>query len=123
MREDEHRSRPFAVKLRQRLTDAEMIVWSRLRTRRDGYRFRRQHPIGPYIADFACVRARLVIEIDGMTHCSDAERAYDARRDAFMQTKGWNVVRFTNDDVYERLDHVLEGIFLRLPTPRGLSRR
>jgi very-short-patch-repair endonuclease len=76
-----------------------------------GYRFRRQHPIGPYVADFVSIRAKLVIEIDGATHCTHEERAYDARRDAFITRKGFRVMRVWNEDVYRNLDWVLEAIF------------
>ncbi len=96
--------------LRRRLTDAETILWSRLRRDAHGLRFRRQHPVGPFIADFACVSARVIVEVDGGTHATDAERAYDARRDAFLCSQGWRVLRVANVDVYERLDAVLEFI-------------
>jgi very-short-patch-repair endonuclease len=75
--------RTYAKALRRRMTRAEVILWSRLR--RDaiaGRRFRRQHPIGPYIADFACLPVRLVIEVDGATHGSEDEIKKDRRRDA-----------------------------------------
>jgi very-short-patch-repair endonuclease len=91
------------------MTDAETILWSRLRSW-PHVRFRRQHPVGPYIADFACVPAMLVIEVDGATHGSDAERARDAVRDRYLQKRGWRVVRVWNHDVYERLDDVLDVI-------------
>ena len=96
--------------LRRKLTDAEVLFWSRFRGDIHGIRFRRQHPIGPYIADFACVRARLVVEIDGATHSTDAERSHDARRDKFMRLRGWHVVRVSNGDVYGSLEEVVEFI-------------
>jgi very-short-patch-repair endonuclease len=99
--------------LRRRLTDAETILWSRLRDGLGGVRFRRQHPIGPYIADFACVSSRLVIEIDGATHGSDQERAHDSRRGAYLCSRSWQIIRVTNDDVYRSLDAVLEWIYQR----------
>lgn len=101
------------------MTDAETILWSRLR--RDavmGHRFRRQHPIGPYVADFACVTANLVVEIDGATHSRDAEVAHDRRRDAFLRARGWRVFRVQNSDIYKNLDGVLEGIARHVPPPR-----
>jgi very-short-patch-repair endonuclease len=94
--------------LRRRLTRAETILWSRLRRGIAGMHFRRQHPIGPYIADFACIRARLVVEVDGATHCSDEERRHDARRETFLRSRSWQIIRVTNDDVYRSLDAVLE---------------
>src|SRR5215475_11684640 len=108
MRDYQRRSLPLAKKLRTRMTDAEMILWSRLR--RDimyGLRFRRQHPVGPYVADFACVTAWLIVEVDGGTHSTPAERAHDRRRDMYLRSRGWRVFRVTNDDVYRRLDEVL----------------
>jgi len=97
------------------MTDAERILWSRLRRKSfDGAsRFRRQHPIGPYIADFACVKAWLVVEVDGDTHMAD----HDRRRDAFMTARGWRVVRVTNHEIYKNLEGVLEGIWRALPLP------
>jgi very-short-patch-repair endonuclease len=100
-----------ARSLRRRLTNAETILWSRLRIGVDGIRFRRQHPIGPYIADFACIRARLVVEVDGATHGSDMELAYDAKRDGFMRSRDWQVIRVTNEDVYRSLDNALGFIY------------
>jgi very-short-patch-repair endonuclease len=96
--------------LRRKLTDAETMLWSRMRKDAYGVRFRRQHPIGPFIADFACVRARLVVEVDGATHSTDVERDYDARRDRYMRARGWYVLRFRNDDIYDALGDVVERI-------------
>ena len=113
-----HNTRERSRELRQTMTDAETILWSKLqRNQLHGHRFQRQHPIGPYFADFACRRAKLVIELDGATHSTLEERAYDAQRDAFIRSKGWNVVRFWNADVYENLNGVLESILERLPPP------
>ena len=119
MRGLERESLKRAKVLRGRMTDAEVILWSRLRGHRFGpYRFRRQHPIGPYIADFACVMHRLVVEVDGDTHSTDEEIAYDRRREQYLRTRGWQVFRITNEDVYKRLEMVLEGIVLHMPPPR-----
>ena len=118
MRECEREARAYAKLLRRTLTNAETIVWSRIRYARErGYKFRRQHPIGPFVADFACIRARLVIEIDGATHSSDEQRAYDLRRDAYMRTHGWRVLRIPNADVYQHLDDVIDSIFATIPPP------
>jgi len=97
--------------LRREMTNAEVILWMRLRDRGlHGQKFRRQHPIGPYMADFACVGIRLVVELDGATHATAEERAYDTRRDAYLRCAGWKTIRFTNEDVYKRLDDVLDTI-------------
>jgi very-short-patch-repair endonuclease len=99
-----------ARRLRRRLTNAETILWSELRRSTTGLRFRRQHPIGPYIADFACICARLIIEVDGATHSSEAECAHDARRDAYLKARGWQVIRVSNDDVYRSLEDTLNYV-------------
>ena len=118
VREDERRSRPFARHMRQNMPGAEVLLWSRLRHWPD-VKFRRQHPIGPYIADFACIAARLVIEADGETHGTDTERAHDRTRDAWMEKRGWRVLRVWNRDIYRRLDDVLALIAGHLPPSRG----
>jgi len=74
----------------------------------DACRFRRQHPIGPYIADFACIERRLVVELDGGQH--QGQNAQDEQRTAFMQTQGWQVLRFWNNEVLNNLDGVLSTI-------------
>ena len=103
--------------LRRKLTNAETILWSRLREGAGGMRFRRQHPIGPYIADFACIWARLVVEVDGATHGSDEEQMHDARREAYLRSRSWRIIRLTNYAVYKSLDRVLEVICQRGRTP------
>lgn len=119
MRDNETSARKFAKSLRRRMTEAETILWSRLRTWRDnGCVFRRQHPIGPYIADFACVKSKLVIELDGEQHSDLAHRPHDLRRDAFLQTHGWRVIRIPNERVYTALSEVLDMIGdLAVPPP------
>ena len=109
------RARQFAREMRGSLTDAETIVWSRLQARRlGGWRFRRQHPVGPFIADFACTRAKLIVEIDGATHSSEQERAYDAERTQYLEARGWSVLRVRNSDVYDNLTGVMNTILMRL---------
>ena len=92
MRDSEDKSRKRARALRANLTNAETILWSRLR-RHPSLKFRRQHPVGPYVADFACVAVRLVVGVDGETHSSDAEIAHDKARTSFLERSGWRVVR------------------------------
>ena len=101
-----------ALPLRRQMTRAEVILWSRLRRNAlHGMRIRRQHPIGAYVADFACLPLRLVIEIDGVTHGSAEEIAYDKRREAYLVGHGYRVLRFWNTEVYENLDGVLQAIW------------
>jgi hypothetical protein len=83
-------------------------------------------PIGPYIADFACVLLKIVVEVDGVTHCSAEEQAYDARRDAYMRLRGWRILRFTNVEVYKHLGGVLDVITRHAPpsvSPLASDRR
>lgn len=118
MREGEAKSRQHAKRLRSSMSEAEVVLWTFLRKRRlNGFRFRRQHPIGPYIADFACVSARLVVEVDGATHVTAAELAHDARRTSFLSDDGWRVLRVTNLDVFDNLDGVWLAIEHQLPPP------
>ncbi|MCX7361427.1 MAG: DUF559 domain-containing protein [Alphaproteobacteria bacterium] len=100
----------FVRKLRQNLTDAERLLWSRLRRRQlSNVKFRRQHQIGDYICDFVCLEMNLIIELDGSQHLDQAP--YDARRDAFLRSRGFRVLRFWNADVLFRVDDILETIF------------
>jgi very-short-patch-repair endonuclease len=125
MRYKDDDTRRRARAMRREMTKAELILWIRLReANRHGYKFRRQHSIDPYFADFAHIRGQLVIEIDGATHSTDDELAYDARRTAFLESKGWTVIRFTNADVYEDVDAIVESLTTRLgPHPNAASRR
>jgi adenine-specific DNA-methyltransferase len=89
------------------MTDAERALWFALRNRRlEGFKFRSQWSLGPYVADFCCLEARLVVEVDGGQH--DEKR--DARRTAWLKQQGFRVVRFWNNDVLTNLDGVLEVI-------------
>jgi primosomal protein N' (replication factor Y) len=97
-----------ARNLRMNMTDAEMRLWKILRDRNlDGLKFRRQRPVGPFIADFACVEERLIVEVDGGQHNGSAS---DARRTAWLQSRGWRVLRFWNDEVLRNVDGVCEQI-------------
>jgi very-short-patch-repair endonuclease len=105
------RLRSNARALRKNSTDAERILWSELRDHRlNGASFRRQVPIGAYIADFVCHAAKLVIELDGGQHFSDVQEAADAKRSATIEAKGFQVLRFSNHDVMTNRAGVLETI-------------
>ena len=111
----------FARQLRHQLTPQERRLWYRLRDRRFArYKFRRQHPVGSYILDFACCTARLAVELDGGQH--DERAGYDARRTAWLGLQGWRVLRFWNNEVMENEEAVLENILEALrsfvPSPR-----
>jgi very-short-patch-repair endonuclease len=101
-----------ARRLRRDATDAERRLWSALRDRRlRGYRFRRQYPIGDFIVDFACTRHHLVVEADGGQH-ADSQR--DLRRTAWLESEGWRVLRFWNNDALANTDGVVETILREL---------
>ncbi|MBL8550490.1 MAG: endonuclease domain-containing protein [Hyphomonadaceae bacterium] len=105
------------------MTRAEILLWTILRRGQlAGARFRRQHPIGPYIADFACISAKLVIELDGATHWSREQQAYDARRTKYLGRRGWRVVRFLNNDVFAHSDGVWDTIAANLPPSSRAAR-
>ncbi|MBW8745231.1 MAG: endonuclease domain-containing protein [Sphingomonas sp.] len=106
--------------MRRSGTDAERLIWNALRSRRlGGFKFRRQTWIGAYRADFVCIEARLIVELDGSQH-SDAVK-YDMQRDASLAEAGYRTLRFWNNDVTGNLDGVLEIILRacaeRLPSP------
>ncbi len=97
--------------LRNHATDAERILWSRLKGRQLlGYKFRRQHGIGVFIVDFYCPESKLAIEIDGATHWTEAEREYDKRRQEFIELYAIHFLRFTNSEVRNNLAGVLTAI-------------
>jgi very-short-patch-repair endonuclease len=108
-----------ARKLRREATDAEQRLWLALRDRRlAGYKFRRQRPIGPYVADFVSIRYRLIVEVDGSQHVdSDA----DARRTAWLRRYGWRIVRVWNNDVSSRPDAAVEHILNTLQSQPTLT--
>lgn len=96
--------------LRRDQTDAELRLWYRLRAGRFlGLKFKRQHPIGPYIADFVCLEHGLIVEADGGQH---GDTGHDATRDAFLASRGLRGLRFWNDDILQNTDAVLESIRL-----------
>ena len=101
--------------LRRQPTEPEVRLWSWLRNSQLGVRFRRQHGIGPYIVDFYCAGAALVIEVDGDSHYPGDGSCPDADRDAYLNACGLRVLRFTNLDVMENVEGVVEEILEWLP--------
>jgi adenine-specific DNA-methyltransferase len=94
-----------ARQLRSDQTYAEMTLWSVLRNRQlSNIKFRRQHPIGKYIADFYCAKAKLIVEVDGDTHAE--RKAYDQKRTQWLEEQGYSVIRFTNENIHKNLDEV-----------------
>ena len=101
-----------AKALRRALTPPEAMLWVRLRARQpDGPRIRRQHPIGPYIADFYCGEARLVIEVDGWGHNMGDRPLRDERRDAWLAAQGLAVLRYTAEEVFRDPTAVADGVW------------
>jgi very-short-patch-repair endonuclease len=101
--------------LRADQTSAEAKLWARLRNRGlNGHKFSRQVAIGPYFADLCCRERKLIVEIDGATHSTDAELAADARRTAFLEAQGYRVLRVYNAEVFGNIDGILETILARL---------
>jgi very-short-patch-repair endonuclease len=106
---------PFYVErareLRRDMNEAEKRIWYRVRANRlGGHRFRRQYPMGQYIVDFVCLRSRLVVEIDGETHGDDRAERNDARRAAWIEARGFRVMRLWNDYVLNHTDEAVESI-------------
>jgi very-short-patch-repair endonuclease len=98
-----------AREMRRNATEAERRRWVRIRDKQlDGFRFRRQQPMGPYIVDFFCPEASLIIEVDGGQHSDNAEQ--DATRTRWLVARGYHVLRFWNNDVLGNIDGVLETI-------------
>lgn len=94
--------------LRSNLTDAEQLLWQRLRGKQIGAKFRRQHPFENYILDFVCLPHKLVVEVDGGQHAG--QFAYDSKRTALLEASGFRVLRFWNNQVLNELDSVIEVI-------------
>ncbi len=105
----------IARQLRQNQTDAEKKLWRKLRhLKSSGFHFRRQAPIGNFIADFACHSANLIIECDGGQHAHDEAVLKDAERTAWLETQGYKVLRFWNNDILTNIDGVMQIIHLEL---------
>jgi very-short-patch-repair endonuclease len=105
------RQRSRAKQLRQTMTRAETLLWRYLKANRlDGLGFRRQTPIRNYIADFICMSAKLIVELDGESHDFDERQKADQKRDAFFVSEGFQVLRFTNEQVMSNLEGVVETI-------------
>jgi very-short-patch-repair endonuclease len=100
----------FAKNLRQQSSISERMLWNALLSlkKETSLHFRRQHPLHPYIADFACVKARLIVELDCQSH--DTRLAYDAKRETVLRNRGWTTIRFSNEDVLSNIESVVEKV-------------
>jgi len=120
------RTQTNAASLRKQMTDAEHRLWYHLRKRQlNGYKFRRQYPVGPFITDFTCLDAGLIVEVDGGQHGD--QQAKDEARTRFLEGHGFKVLRFWNNDVLRQTDICLEVIASALgprpgPPPRAGER-
>ena len=114
-----------ARRLRRNLTPAERILWRALRARQfAAFKFRRQHPLGPFVLDFFCSERQLAIELDGGGHAEASVSAYDAERTSWLASRGIRELRFWNTDVHGNLDGVLQAVATALtgvPSPGPLS--
>ena len=115
-----NRIRTRARDLRNNPTDAERVLWGQLRFwQLDGYKFRRQQPLGRYIVDFVCLEKRVVVEVDGGQHAQEA--ILDAERDGWLRDQGFIVLRFWNHDVLRNIDAVKELVYKTLQSTPYLS--
>ena len=111
-------TKDFSRKLRGEMTDAESCLWRRLRSRQIyGLKFRRQHPVGKYILDLACIEATLVIEVDGGQH--NEMSINDGQRTAWLETQGWKVLRFWNNEILQNIEGVLAEVLNALSKDKG----
>jgi very-short-patch-repair endonuclease len=106
----------LAQELRKSSTDAESRLWLRLKNRNlGGFKFRRQHPIPPYIVDFVCLERKLIVELDGGQHAGQIDR--DAERTAYLESRGFRVIRYWNNDTLTQTEIVLDDILRQLSAP------
>ncbi len=118
--ESRHRIHPIilarAREMRQPQTPAEATLWRHLRNRNLKYKFRRQHPIYRFIIDFYCAEAKLLIEIDGDSHLQKEQMEYDQARTEYLEDFGYQVIRFTNDDMRYNINTVVTEIIRTVET-------
>ncbi len=111
----------IARKLRRNSTDAELKLWHFLRNRNlAGHKFRRQHPLPPYVVDFVCIESKLIVELDGGQHLEQV--AHDEKRTAYFESQDFRLIRFWNDDVLLRSEAVLEEVLRNLTNPLPAQR-
>ena len=111
----------FARQNRAEATEAEEILWRRLRGKKLGYRFRRQHPIDCYIVDFVCLELKLVVEVDGGYHETQNQQVEDQERTRILNESGYTVIRFSNEDVLQNERDVINQIALAMKRQERLN--
>jgi very-short-patch-repair endonuclease len=110
---------PIARVLRKQMTDAERKLWALLRRNQLGVRFRRQVPFGPYVVDFYCAKAKLVLELDGSEHCTNIGREDDSQRDDSLRETGQQVVRYSDIEFLQNEDGVMQDIVEQVKVRAG----
>ena len=105
-------ARTFARSLRREMTDGERLLWQHLRGEQLRVKFRRQHPVGAYVADFACLAPQLIVEIDGSQHAG--QQSYDVKRDAYFKSLGFDVLRFPANVPFLDLSSMVQAIHNRV---------
>src|ERR1700719_4075583 len=114
MSSEDENQRDRGRRLRAESTDEERKLWAHLRAKRcGGFKFRRQHRIGPYFADFCCVKRHLIIEFDGSQHAAPQEERKDELRTAYLNQQGYRVLRFWNEQVNSEMEGVLGKLFMQ----------
>jgi len=106
-----------ARQLRRSSTQTEKILWNQLKGKKLGYRFRRQHPLGKYIFDFYCHRAKLVVEVDGEYHFSESQKSLDLEREKEIKSWGLTIVRIRDEEIMNNIEEVVERIQSNLQDP------
>ena len=100
----------FAIENKKNQTEAECALWERIRSKRLGKKFNRQHIIDQYIVDFVCLKSKLIIEGDGGYHCQEQQQEADEQRTRRLESLGFFVIRFDNDEILDRMDYVIKTI-------------
>ena len=100
----------FAKENRRKMTESESVLWEALRRLHCGYHFRRQHPIGDFIADFICLKKKLVVEVDGGFHNNPMQQQNDQMRTDYLERKGYTVIHFKNEEISDDLHEVIMRI-------------
>ena len=110
-------TKKYAKENRSLMTDAENLLWYHLRQGKLGVRFRRQHIIGDYIVDFICLKQKLIIEIDGGYHQETTQQTEDITRQNWLESMGYKVLRFTNEDIFHDIESVITTINNNIDLP------
>lgn len=107
----------MARRLRREMSPPETILWQRVRGKKLGFKFRRQHPVGPYVVDFCCAGSKLIVEIDGLAHDNAARAMRDEGRERFFVESGYKVLRVTAAEVFDDVGRVLTAIVAQAESP------